>query len=91
MAALVQHAEELHPLASVQLPTARGTDAVKGTRLVHDTLGPIVRQRFEESDRPGQRARRVLESRAECARVAETGPSGSRTSIPEYGIQRGAR
>ncbi len=64
VAALVQHAEELHLLASVQLPTARGTEAVQGTRLVHDTLGPMVRQRFEESDRPGQRARRLLESRA---------------------------
>ena len=32
-------------------------------RLAHDTLAPLVRKRFEESDLPGQRARRVLESR----------------------------
>jgi len=33
-------------------------------RLVHDTLAPIIRARFEESDLPGQRARRILENRA---------------------------
>ena len=33
------------------------------TRLAHDTLAPLVRMRFDESDRPGQRARRVLENR----------------------------
>ncbi len=33
-------------------------------RLAHDTLAPLVRRRFEESDAPGQRARRILESRA---------------------------
>ncbi|MEM1413586.1 MAG: WD40 repeat domain-containing serine/threonine-protein kinase [Myxococcota bacterium] len=36
----------------------------EGTRLAHDTLAPLVRTRFERSDRPGQRALRVLESRA---------------------------
>lgn len=33
-------------------------------RLAHDTLAPLVRQRFDKSDKPGQRARRILESRA---------------------------
>ncbi|HUF70685.1 MAG TPA: CHAT domain-containing protein, partial [Longimicrobiales bacterium] len=37
---------------------------VEGTRLAHDTLAPLVRRRFDDSDRPGQRARRILESRA---------------------------
>lgn len=32
------------------------------TRLVHDTLAPLVREKFELSDRPGQRARRILEN-----------------------------
>jgi WD40 repeat protein len=36
----------------------------RNTRLAHDTLAPLVKQRFDESDRPGQRARRILESRA---------------------------
>ena len=34
------------------------------SRLAHDTLAPLVRQRFDESDAPGQRARRILENRA---------------------------
>ena len=34
------------------------------SRLAHDTLAPLVRQRFDKSDKPGQRARRILESRA---------------------------
>ncbi|MCC6454684.1 MAG: CHAT domain-containing protein [Caldilineaceae bacterium] len=33
------------------------------TRLAHDTLAPLVRARYETSDAPGQRARRILESR----------------------------
>jgi len=31
--------------------------------LSHDTLAPIVREQFEVSDRPGQRARRILEGK----------------------------
>ena len=34
------------------------------SRLAHDTLASHVRQRFDESERPGQRGRRILESRA---------------------------
>lgn len=34
------------------------------TRLSHDTLAPLVRQRFATSDKPGQRARRILENRS---------------------------
>ncbi|WP_366850834.1 hypothetical protein [Methanothrix sp.] len=34
------------------------------TRLSHDTLAPLVKQLFATSDRPGQRARRILESRS---------------------------
>jgi hypothetical protein len=33
------------------------------TRLCHDTLGVLVRQRFGASVKPGQRARRILENR----------------------------
>ena len=40
-------------------PTSRAA-----SRLTHDTLAPHVRKRFDESDAPGQRARRILESRA---------------------------
>ncbi|MFK7845833.1 MAG: hypothetical protein AB8G77_11055, partial [Rhodothermales bacterium] len=33
------------------------------TRLAHDTLAPLIRQRHRESDRAGQRAERILQSR----------------------------
>jgi WD40 repeat protein len=44
--------------------TGPGRDAPKSTRLAHDTLAPLVRREYERSDRPGQRARRILEERA---------------------------
>jgi WD40 repeat protein len=34
------------------------------TRLSHDTLAPLVRKLFDHSDKPGQRAKRILENRA---------------------------
>ncbi len=50
-----------------------GQEPVKGTRLAHDTLAPLVRARFEESDHPGQRARRILDNRAVEWRAGESG------------------
>jgi WD40 repeat protein len=44
-----------------------------GTRLGHDTLAPLVRQRFDLSVWPGQRARRVLENRGGEWREGRTG------------------
>jgi hypothetical protein len=38
-------------------------DAENSTRLAHDTLAPIVRAKYVKSDRPGQRARRILDNR----------------------------
>jgi len=63
------------------------------TRLAHDTLAPLVRQRFDDSDKPGQRARRILENRVvdwqnekegppldeQDLAVVERGKSGMRT------------
>ncbi len=40
-------------------------DARKATRLCHDTLAPVVRHRFATSESPGQRARRIVESRVD--------------------------
>ncbi|MFM8331667.1 MAG: AAA family ATPase, partial [Candidatus Methylumidiphilus sp.] len=37
--------------------------AGKSTRLAHDLLAPLVRREYEQSVRPGQRARRILEER----------------------------
>jgi WD40 repeat protein len=46
--------------------------APRPTRLAHDTLAPVVRKHFAESDRPGQWARRILESRVVPADGAAT-------------------
>ena len=43
-------------------PLENRPEAESTSRLAHDTLAPLVRQRFDESDFPGQRARRILES-----------------------------
>jgi hypothetical protein len=47
------------------LTVVEGRDRTTATRLAHDTLGPIIRQRFEESDRDGQRAHRILDARVD--------------------------
>ncbi|MFO0904139.1 MAG: CHAT domain-containing protein [Pirellulales bacterium] len=62
------------------------------TSLMHDTLAPLVRERHDKSDLPGQRARRILDSRgvewvggkqgstldAADLRVVEEGREGTR-------------
>ena len=55
-------------------PDAAGGAAA---RLAHDTLAPLVRRRFEESDAPGQHARRVLESRAADWDAGAAGAAGA--------------
>ena len=35
----------------------------RSSRLLHDTLAPLIRARHEDSDLPGQRARRILDNR----------------------------
>lgn len=57
---LAQHCKDGYLLADI--PTTQ-LAPVKGSRLAHDALAPLVRERFEKSERPGQRARRILESR----------------------------
>jgi len=60
---LVQQCVELRLLATdgTQVDSNHGEPA---TRLAHDTLAPLVRDRFDSSDCPAQRARRVLKNRA---------------------------
>ena len=41
-------------------PVLVGDSYSRATRLSHDALAPLVRQRFERSDAPGQRAARSL-------------------------------
>ncbi len=57
---LLQKTKELYLL--VELTTASKDDK-KLTKLAHDTLAPLIRENFEQSDLPGQRAKRILESR----------------------------
>jgi|GEM_PF-5364609 len=58
----------LRALENEYLLTNPGRDLVERdkerTRLAHDTLAPLVRERFRTSALPGQRARRVMEARA---------------------------
>ncbi len=60
LADLLRCCQELYLLTD---PSANRPDATPASRLAHDTLAPLVRLRFDESDAPGQRAQRILESR----------------------------
>lgn len=73
------------------LLTMSGKDSPR-SRLAHDTLAPLVRERFDTSDRPGQRARRILENRAAEWRDGKIGAvlDDEDLAIVEHG-QRGMR
>ncbi len=43
---------------------SKGNSAKRTTRLAHDTLALPIRHKFDESDLPGPRARRILKNRA---------------------------
>lgn len=58
---LVHHCQDLYLLVD---PAHNQPDRPSASRLAHDTLAPLIRKRFDESDLPGQRARRILENRA---------------------------
>ncbi len=58
---LLQLCQDLHLLT---VTTTQKKQNAKTTRLAHDTLAPLVREQFEVSDKPGQRARRILDNRA---------------------------
>jgi WD40 repeat protein len=60
---LVQKLKDLYLLVD---PSQDQKDkmTVTATRLAHDTLAPLIRKQFDDSDRPGQRARRILENRS---------------------------
>lgn len=61
LAGLLRTCQDLYLLTD---PSANRPGGEPTSRLAHDTLAPLVRARFDESDAPGQRARRILESRA---------------------------
>ena len=70
---LLTRFEEMHVLILGESLAEEG-DTKTTVRLAHDTLAPIIRQRHRESDRPGQRARRVLQSRLAGWQGGQTGP-----------------
>ncbi len=57
---IVQQCEDLYLLVD---PSKNQPGQPKASRLAHDALAPLVRQQFDESDAPGQRAARVLQNR----------------------------
>lgn len=66
---LVQQCQDLYLLVD---PARNQPGQPPASRLTHDTLAPHVRKRFDESDAPGQRARRILEGRLPATRESET-------------------
>ncbi|MFK7843960.1 MAG: CHAT domain-containing protein, partial [Rhodothermales bacterium] len=57
---LLKEFKELHLIEPVEQQVNGLAD--QATRLAHDILAPLIQQLYRDSDRPGQRARRVLES-----------------------------
>lgn len=49
-------------------------DGAEATRLSHDALAPLVRERFNNSTAPGRQARRILENRAKDWEGDKAGP-----------------
>lgn len=80
--AILNQCEDLHLLTvtvSPQIATA------KTTRLVHDTLAPIVREQFDQSDKPGQRARRILDVKFADRAPRDSRPEGLATAKSQPG------
>jgi len=63
----VSRCEDLFLLTVSATTTTDGssTSQTTQTRLAHDTIAPLVRERFDKSARPGQRALRTIENRAD--------------------------
>lgn len=70
LSTLIQECRDLYLLVD---PSQNRPGQPPASRLTHDTLAPHVRKRFDESDAPGQRARRILESRAVDWEAGKTG------------------
>jgi len=59
---LLEHLTARYLLTTPILDPSDGSDR---TRLAHDTLASVIRDLYRRSEKPGQRARRILESRVE--------------------------
>jgi WD40 repeat protein len=96
---LLQNCKDLYLLVD-PAQNKKEKNSTVATRLAHDTLAPLIRERFDDSDKPGQRARRILENRAvewrdgqqstpldeQDLAVVEQGMSGMRAWKPEEQI-----
>src|SRR5262249_4096530 len=82
--ALVKSCQDRYLLAEISNSSFGGP----AYRLTHDTLAPLVRERFRLSGYPAQRARRLLENRAADWKGRETDPILDRfdLSIVESGL-----
>jgi hypothetical protein len=70
---LLQRNKDLYLLVDHATTTEKEDSQTSGTRLAHDTLAPLIRRRFKDSDAPGQRARRILENRGDEWREGKVG------------------
>ena len=79
---LIQQCQDLYLLTELR-PTPYGDLAGQDHvhRLAHDTLALVVRQRYGESDLPGQRARRILENAVMGADQAVAGAPPESSSL----------
>ena len=84
VAKLVQAMEDRFLLVD---PAGDKTGGAGATRLSHDTLAPLVRMRMDESIKPAQRARRLLESRAAQWAGEDTGAPLDEPDLAE--VERG--
>ena len=60
LSGILQQCQDLYLLT---ISTNVQKESSTSTRLAHDTLAPLVREQFDHSDKPGQRARRILDNR----------------------------
>ena len=69
---LIRECENKYLLVTVTSMNEAG-ETQTSTRLAHDTLAPLVRRQFDQSDAPGQRALRILQNRAGAWEGDKTG------------------
>ncbi|WP_395752939.1 CHAT domain-containing protein [Prosthecobacter sp.] len=69
---------------SLLVQPAGATDTVQRvTRLSHDSLAPLVREAFDKSELPGQRARRILETRVRDAAAQADLPDNADAKVAD--------
>ena len=68
---ILQSLQDLHLLA---VTVVHKKASIQTTRVMHDTLAPLIRERFDASDKPGQRARRILDNRSRQWYEGKKGP-----------------